>query len=86
MREIHDQKNADYSSDTDPLSNFRACERLGVPAWKGCLIRMTDKMSRLEQLAGGKSPKVKGEAMEDTLIDLANYALLCVVLREEAGK
>jgi hypothetical protein len=83
MQAIHNAKNSDYASDGDPLSNLRMAERFGVPAWKGALIRMSDKWSRLEQLAGGKEAAVKDESVEDTLLDLANYALLCIVLRQE---
>jgi hypothetical protein len=83
MEQTHDAKNSDYSSDTDPLSNLRRSETFSIPAWKGVLVRMSDKWSRIEQLAGGKEAHVKDEALEDTLLDLANYALLCIVLREE---
>ena len=79
---LHDKKNADYAAETDPLSNFRKAERFGIPAWKGVLVRMADKWSRLEELASGvKTPQ--NESLRDSLIDLAVYALICVVLREE---
>ena len=84
MAEVHDAKSADYASDDDHLTNLRACEKFGVPAWKGALIRLSDKWSRIEQLVSGKKPRVKDEAIEDTLLDFANYALLIIVLREEA--
>lgn len=43
------------------------------------LIRMDDKMARLTNLTvGGAKPNVD-ESVEDTLLDLAGYALLCVV-------
>jgi hypothetical protein len=84
MQKIHDAKNADYAADADPLSNLRMSARFGVEPWRGCLVRMSDKWSRLEQLAGnGKQAQVKDESVEDTLLDLANYALLCIVLRQE---
>lgn len=85
MQQIHDAKNSDYAADGDPLSNLKRSSVLGVEPWRGCLVRMSDKWSRLEQLAGGKQPQVKDEALEDTLIDLANYCLLCIVLREEGS-
>lgn len=84
MEQIHDAKNHDYAADADPLSNLRMAERFSVPAWKGTLIRMSDKWSRIEQLAGnGKAAQVTAESIEDTLLDLAVYALLTIVLREE---
>jgi hypothetical protein len=42
------------------------------------LIRMDDKMRRLENLVGGAEANVD-ESIEDTLMDLAGYAMLCVV-------
>ncbi len=86
MEAIHDAKNHDYSADADPLSNFRKCEVFGIPAWRGSLVRMSDKWSRIEQLAGGKNAAVKDEALEDTLLDLANYALLTIVLKQECAE
>ena len=84
MVALHNAKNADYAADDDPFSNFRMCEAFGVPAWKGTLTRMSDKWARIGQLANGKPPAVKDEAIEDTLLDLAVYALITIVLKREA--
>jgi len=81
---LHDSKNSDYASDHDPLSNFRRSEAFGVPAWKGICIRMTDKWSRIEQLANGKVPK--NESLRDSLIDNAVYSLLAIIALEESQK
>ena len=41
------------------------------------LVRLNDKLNRLEVLMGkSRQAKVKDESIEDTLLDLANYALL----------
>lgn len=41
------------------------------------LVRLNDKLNRLEVLMGkSRRAKVKDESIEDTLLDLANYALL----------
>lgn len=85
LREIealHDSKSHDYAG-VDPLANLRMCESMGIPAWKGVIVRLTDKWSRLQQLASGKAPK--HESMRDTLIDNAVYSLLCVTLLDEAA-
>jgi hypothetical protein len=81
IKQLHESKNHDYAEDADPLSNLRGAERLGIPAWKGVLVRLQDKWSRMEQLANGKSPK--HESMRDSLIDNAIYSLLCVLLLDE---
>jgi len=80
MFDVQDAKGRDYGEDHDGLRNLRRRGQSGVVA------RMGDKLSRLESLIGKRDPSVKDEPIEDTLIDLANYCLLLVILREdEAG-
>lgn len=81
LRRLHDGKNHDYAQDADPLSNLRRAEAFGIPAWKGVLVRLTDKWSRIEQLANGKAPK--HESLRDSLIDNAAYSLLAIILLDE---
>jgi len=83
VQELHSRKNADYAKGTDPLSNFRACTAFGIPAWKGVLVRMSDKWSRIIELANGKKPEVSDEGIMDTLKDLSVYSLLTIILLEE---
>lgn len=83
MADLYDRKNTDYSGDKDPLVNLRACEEIGIPAWKGVLIRMSDKFSRIKQLSV-KEANVKDETITDTLLDLSVYCLLCIVLYHES--
>jgi len=83
IADTHDRKNHDYATTEDPFSNFRECEKFGVKAWQGCLVRMSDKWSRLTNLAT-KDAKVN-ESFEDTLQDLAVYSLICILLREDAN-
>ena len=87
MCKIHEIKNKGYGIG-NPLGNFMECERFNIPAWKGCLVRMTDKYSRICNLvAKMDNPEyqdaIKMENLEDTLIDLANYSLLCIILLRE---
>lgn len=42
------------------------------------IVRMNDKMNRLETLAS-KRAEVKDESIEDTLLDLANYSIMTVM-------
>ncbi|HXG71347.1 MAG TPA: hypothetical protein VNJ04_12145 [Gemmatimonadaceae bacterium] len=78
---IHSSKNHDYATDADPLSNLRRSTAFGIPAWKGVLVRLTDKWSRIEQLANGKTPK--HESLRDSLVDNAVYSLLAILLLDE---
>jgi len=84
IRELHNKKNADYSEENNPLSNFYMCEKFGIPAWKGCLVRISDKTSRIFRLATKGKVEVKDESIIDTLKDLAVYSLICIILYEQA--
>ena|ERR1035437_940414 len=85
IADLHSRKSANYAKDNDPLSNLRVAENFGLPAYLGVLIRMSDKWSRIQELAKGK-PDMVGESMKDTLLDLAIYSLLCIILLEEDKK
>lgn len=82
MEDLHDRKNANYAEDENPLSNLRECEKFGIPASHGVMVRMSDKWSRLTQLMNGKQDMV-GESIKDTLMDMAVYSLLLTILIEE---
>lgn len=66
-------KNTDYASGNDPFKNFRAAEMLGMTLEQGILLRMSDKMARIGNLLKSEQ-KVTDESIEDTLLDLMNYA------------
>ena len=83
MKEVHDMKRHDYASQEDVFKNFRTCEMAGIPAWKGVAIRIGDKVSRLMSFVKQNELKVKDESIRDTLIDMANYALICAILYDE---
>ena len=83
MALTHARKNADYSGIEEPLKNLTACEDVGLPAWKGVVVRMIDKWARIKQLTKKAEYYGKDESMEDTLLDNAVYSLLCIVLRRE---
>ena len=83
MADLHSRKNHDYAG-SDPLSNLRAPEDIGLPAWKGVLVRLMDKWSRLKTFARTGNFEVKDEGVTDTLMDNAVYSLLCIILLEEA--
>ena len=84
IKQLHAAKNHDYTKGRDALSNLRACESFGVPAWKGTLVRMCDKWSRLQSFALCDKLKVENEKITDTLMDFAVYSLLEIILIEEA--
>lgn len=71
MYELYTRKNNDYG---DSVS--KTYEIYGLDAF---LVRITDKVGRLNALSKQKKHLVKDEKIEDTLIDLANYAVLALV-------
>ncbi len=83
MQEVYEAKDSDYSATGLPMGNLRKCEDAGIEAWRGCLVRIGDKMSRLENFLKEKEYLVISEKAEDTVIDLANYAILMSCLIEE---
>jgi hypothetical protein len=86
MVELHDKKNHDYAG-SDYLSNLLMCEKhMGVPAWKGCIIRLSDKLARLINIAKTDEISVGIETVSDMLIDLAVYAIITRILYEDFKK
>ena len=68
--DIAKRKNNDYGDD--------GILKFGI---KGTVIRMNDKIDRLSNLVfKGKEAEVKDEKIEDTLLDLVNYAIYSVML------
>lgn len=89
MVDLHINKNAGYSPGEDPWANFRMAEDLhclncGTPftAWQGALIRGGDKWARVIALANNPDADQVGESIEDTLLDLASYALIVLDLKK----
>lgn len=83
LRELHLRKTLDYGADEDALSNIRtSADYVNVPAWAGCVIRMADKMHRLR--AFFRRGRVEFDGVEDTLLDMAAYAAIALVLYRES--
>ena len=78
-RELMKRKNADYAGrkGDEPFANFTRCEAMGICSTEqGFLVRMTDKMSRLSSFVDAGVFEVKDESLEDTIVDIINYAIL----------
>ncbi len=52
----------------------------------GLAIRLTDKISRLRNLMVNGKNYVKGEGMEDTFIDIANYGIIGMMVGRNKWK
>jgi hypothetical protein len=57
----------------------------GIEPWKGVVVRLGDKYSRLCNFAKKGKFEVKDESVEDTLKDLAVYGILALILYREGS-
>ena len=83
IKNLHDQKRHDYGANEDIFANFRLSELSGIPAWQGSVIRMGDKYARISNFIKKGELKFKGENIKDTLMDMAIYSLITMILYEE---
>lgn len=81
LGELHDRKQSDYGRGDDPFANVRTSEDWGVPAWVGAMVRASDKVRRLQSLVA--NGKLENESAEDSLRDIAVYAIIALVLMEQ---
>lgn len=70
MKDLYIKKNHDYG---DSVS--KTFDEYGLVSF---LVRMDDKMNRIKTLNKIQDTAVRGEKIEDTLLDLANYAILAL--------
>lgn len=71
LNKLYEKKNHDYG-DSFHLSYME--EGMAMPR-----IRMSDKLNRFKTLSRAENQEVKDESIRDTLIDLANYAIMTVM-------
>ena len=69
--ELYSRKNHDYGNSFEQSLNEE-----GLAASR---IRMGDKWNRFKQLSKGAQAQVNDESLRDTLIDMANYAIMTVM-------
>ena len=82
MQQLHASKSRDYGSEEDPLANIRhGAELVDIEPWRGCMVRIADKVQRLRTYC--RTGRLVHEGVRDTLMDLAAYSLLAIVLHEE---
>lgn len=78
MNALYARKNHDYDD-----SFGKSYAEWGLPM---VCIRLGDKFERLKAFAKGGELTVSDESIEDTLMDLANYAIMTLVERRLAKK
>lgn len=70
MAKTYAAKNHDYGNSFE-----QSCNKFGIIA---SVVRLGDKMNRIESLVIKKA-EVKDESIKDTLLDMANYAIMTVM-------
>jgi len=82
LRQLHLSKSQDYGSEHDPLANIRqGADFVDIESWRGCMVRIADKVQRLRTYC--RTGRLVHEGVRDTLLDLAAYSLLAIVLHQE---
>ena len=78
---LHDKKQRDYGRAGDPFANVRASEEWGIAPWVGAMVRLNDKVRRLQVAAQGGT--LVNESVEDSMRDIAVYSVIALVLWEQ---
>lgn len=71
LNQMYERKNHDYG---DSFHQSFLEEGMAMPR-----IRLGDKFNRFKTLSAGTAQKVSDESIRDTLLDLANYAIMTVL-------
>lgn len=71
LNQVYKAKNHDYGD-----SFGDTYKKLGIIS---AVTRLSDKMNRLMSLAVSHDAQVKDEKIEDTLLDMANYAIMTLI-------
>ena len=87
MYEMFARKHMDYGLNNIALGgdilNSKEDKKFSLT---GLAIRLTDKISRLKNLLVNGKNYVKGESMEDTFIDIANYGIIGLLVGRDQWK
>ena len=83
IKELHDKKRHDYGANEDIFANFRLSELSGISAWQGSVVRMGDKYARISNFIKKGEFKFKEEGIKNTLMDMAIYSFITMILFEE---
>ena len=84
MSALHSKKGADYGGTNDPYANVRASAEFGIAPWVGALVRLNDKITRLKSFL--RRGKLENESVEDSIQDIAVYAIIMRILYDEREK
>ena len=86
MYELFARKHMDYGLNNIALGGDLTNKEDKKFSLTGLCIRLTDKISRLKNLLINGRSFVKGEGMEDTFIDIANYGIIGLLVGRDKWK
>ena len=86
MYEMFAAKHMDYGLNNIALGGDLTDDKDKKFSLTGLCIRLTDKISRLKNLLANGKNFVKGEGMEDTFIDIANYGIIGLLVGRDKWK
>ena len=86
MYEMFARKHMDYGLNNIALGGDLTQQEDKKFSLTGLAIRLTDKISRLKNLLINGKNYVKGEGMEDTFIDIANYGIIGLLVGRDKWK
>ena len=86
MYEMFAAKHMDYGLNNIALGGDLTDDKDKKFSLTGLCIRLTDKISRLKNLLANGKNYVKGEGMEDTFIDIANYGIIGLLVGRDKWK
>lgn len=78
LNRLYEKKNADYGN---AFHQSFIEEGMAMPR-----IRLGDKLNRFKNLTQSGTQQVNDESVRDTLIDLANYAIMTIMELDEKGE
>ena len=85
-KEIMGKKNSDYTGGekaTDIFANFKASKVIDIHPVKGILMRMMDKIQRIQSFTNDRKLQVPNESVDDACEDIVNYAILAKAMLTE---
>lgn len=83
MIQMNRRKRRDYALDDSPWSNFDfSADAMGIRSEDAAVFNVSQKLARLAALrANGRLDEPANEAVEDTYLDLAVYAVIALGIR-----
>lgn len=79
---MHEKKNADYGTGADPYANVNAAAEMGIEPWRAAALRANEKLTRIKAFC--INGRLENESLDDSLLDLASYAVIALRLRRKA--